>query len=164
MAWNNVYSESAARRLFAKLKQVGECFEWQGYTNPKGYGHISIHGKNHYTHRVMMEIILKRYLKTEEIVCHSVECSNPKCCRPEHLRVGDLMDNVADRVEAGKPRRKIHSGRRLTVEQVMNIRLRLTMGQSVYRIAADLLKGETTIRDIRDWRTWRDVTLPPKPT
>lgn len=124
--WDNVYPEEAARRLFKGLKQVGECFEWQGYTNPKGYGHISIKGKQRYTHRVIIEIVQKRLLRADEIVCHHPKlCNNPRCCNPEHLRVGSLMDNVADRVEAGVKPKKVRERKRLTVAQVLMIRLRL---------------------------------------
>lgn len=124
--WDNVYPEEAARRLFKGLKQVGECFEWQGYTNPKGYGHISIKGKQRYAHRVIIEIVQKRLLRADEIVCHHPKlCNNPRCCNPEHLRVGSLMDNVADRVEAGVKPKKVRERKRLTVAQVLMIRLRL---------------------------------------
>lgn len=160
--WSNVHPEEAAKRLFSRLKQVGECVEWQGYCNPKGYGHICIQGKTHYTHRVMLELKLKRRLETHEVVCHAKECSNPRCCNPDHLRVGDLMENVRDRVEVARPRRRVRASRLLTTKEVLIIRLRLRCNHSVYKIAESTGRGETTIRDIRDGRTWRDIKLPQK--
>lgn len=159
LAWDNVYPRKVAERLISGLKETPSgCFEWQRGKNAKGYGWIFVEGKCQYTHRTMLEIKLRRKLEPGEIVLHS--CDNPPCCNPEHLIVGDLYANIADAVGKGRHNTRIRSKRpQLTCEQVVQIRLALRSGHGIFAIAMRFNRGEQTIRDIRSWKTWKNVTL-----
>lgn len=109
--------------FWAKVDKRGpdECWEWQGKTNPKGYGQVKHRGMQT-AHRIAW------YLTNGEIpeggwICH--HCDNRVCCNPAHLYVGDGLTNATDRRERGRsrPRRGEDNGRsKLTVEQVDEIR------------------------------------------
>jgi hypothetical protein len=133
------------------------CIEWQGWRNEKGYGRMKIGGRVWFTHRIAWILANQRMLQPTDIVMHS--CDNPRCCNPEHLIVGDIRTNNADRDQKGR-RGRAARRRRLTADEVAVIKLRLKYDHSIYSIAMDYCCGETTIRHIRDGATWRDVKLP----
>ena len=73
------------------------CWEYDGYTTPKGYGlrgHI-------YTHRAVYEALVGP-ITEGQLVRHA--CDNPPCYNPSHLLVGTVADNSADSVARGRAR------------------------------------------------------------
>lgn len=72
---------------------VGECDEWTGYKNDKGYGKLTIDYRQVYAHRlvVMQEF---GHLTPDQVVMHL--CDNPGCVNLAHLRVGTQQDNLQD--------------------------------------------------------------------
>jgi hypothetical protein len=99
---------SAAQALgfHAKLDTAGECWEWKGATNAKGYGRVRINGRLELAHRVAFAIWKGTTVLTDVgslLVLHS--CDNPRCCNPEHLRLGSYSDNNADMIARGRQRR-----------------------------------------------------------
>lgn len=92
-------------RLLNRIDQSGgpdACWPWTGWTNDRGYGHITIDDGNVKrgmgAHKAMY-IIAKGPVPDGLFVLHS--CDNPPCCNPEHLRVGTQVENMADRREHG---------------------------------------------------------------
>lgn len=87
------------------------------------------------------------------------KCDNPACCNPKHLFLGTNQDNVTDKVNKG--RQPVHIGVKnpkckLTVEQVIKI----FYDTRLQRIIADEYSiSESTIRDIKKYRTWNEITL-----
>lgn len=149
-------------RLTAKIiVTVFDCHEWQGYRNDKGYGRIHYKKKRKYVHRLAMELELGRDLYPDEVVLH--RCDNPRCCNPAHLVVGSILENVQDMDSKGR-RATNRSTRRLTSQEVLQVRLYLKMGIGCQTIAGKLTCGETTIRYIKQGRTWRHVQLGDQPT
>jgi len=81
---------------FNELQQPAEngCIEWTGPKHRQGYGFIG--AINDATkkrlmvtvHRFVARLMLDRALFKGENVVHT--CSNPACCNPEHLVIGDL--------------------------------------------------------------------------
>jgi len=75
------------------------CLEWTGYRKRGGYGTIKVDGKPLLTHRVAWE------LANGEIpdglhVLH--RCDVPACCAVNHLFLGTIADNNADKVRKGR--------------------------------------------------------------
>lgn len=98
--------EESKAGIWGRVREVPSgCWEWQGATNPQGYGVVGIGSQWHYVHRLVL-VIFHGALTRRQIACHS--CDNPRCCNPMHLVVGDAADNQHDRLESdgrGRPRK-----------------------------------------------------------
>ena len=144
-------------RFTSKARETSfGCIEWKGWKNEKGYGRMKIGGRVWFTHRIAWVLANQKMLQSGDIVMH--RCDNPCCCNPEHLIIGDIRQNNADRDAKG--RRGKSKRRRLTAGDVSKIKLRLKYGHSIYSIASHFMCSETTIRHIRNGTTWRNVKLP----
>ena len=75
------------------------CHEWNGATDPQGYGRVNVDGKNSHAHRVAWKLA-NGPIPEGISVCH--RCDNPPCCNVGHLFIGTNADNVADRVAKGR--------------------------------------------------------------
>lgn len=80
------------------------CIEWAGRKNKAGYGVFSKGRRNGrdvtgLAHRHVWELKhgpLSRGLQ----ILH--RCDNPSCVNPDHLRVGDQLDNMHDMIAKGR--------------------------------------------------------------
>jgi len=74
------------------------CWEWQAYTDKKGYGRFTFNTFTNRTcinaHRAAYEMHTGKILPKNILVCH--KCDNRKCCRPDHLFEGTAKDNMQD--------------------------------------------------------------------
>lgn len=73
------------------------CWEWQG-CRCRGYGQMCVKQKMKFVHRLMY---------TEKVgpittPCVLHKCDNPPCCNPDHLFLGTMADNCADRDRKGR--------------------------------------------------------------
>jgi len=83
--------------ILTNVNYIGECWEWKGSTDGKGYGQIRIDTKLFYVTRVVAWLTYQFNIEdSKKEICHS--CDNPKCINPSHLFVGDREMNVADMV------------------------------------------------------------------
>lgn len=116
---------SLKERLYLSTKRRGECIEWTGSNDGrKGYGVISINGKQEKTHRVSWEIE-NGPIPEGMCVCHA--CDNPACINPSHLFIGTHSDNMQDCLQKGRGNRGGPKGEnchfsRLTEKEVLEIR------------------------------------------
>lgn len=160
-----VYPEKDIKRVLKKLREGSippeytgiktKCIEFHGCTNSKGYGMAKLGGVSRYVHRAMKELVLGRRLETHEFVMHG--CDNRICCNPDHTRVGTVVENNKDKDDKGRG----NKGRtRLKREVVLDIKMRLKMGQGYTRIANDLGIYWRTVKAIRDGYSWKSVKLP----
>lgn len=68
--------------LISQLAPVGECLEWQGYVEPKGYGTITRDRKSLRVHRCVYKIVKGKISKLK-VLDHL--CRNKICANPDHL-------------------------------------------------------------------------------
>ena len=82
------------------------------------------------------------------MICHS--CNNKKCVRLEHLYLGNQRTNMDD-VSRGK----YHPNRKLSTENVLEIRKMISAGKSDHKISLLFGVHSRAIRYIRDGVTYR---------
>lgn len=126
------------------------CWEWQGRVNEQGYGTLVAAGRFWFAHRLSM------FLHSGPIpvgldVLHA--CDNPRCVRPDHLRLGTDHDNQIDRA-ARKPRI-------LTADVVLRLRERFACGEDWRDMARAYPDAHPlTIRHAVTGRSWRWLPMP----
>lgn len=93
--------DTTLKRLLAnRVISVGDCWEWDGCKNGKGYGLLSFGRRAMRVHRLIMWILHDFDLKSELLVLH--KCDNPPCFNPKHLFFGTNLDNQRDFWQKGK--------------------------------------------------------------
>lgn len=85
----------------ARVNRSGECWEWTGAIDRKGYGVAVIKGRFLLAHRLAWALSNGRD-PGALLACHS--CDNPKCVRPDHIWLGTNEDNQADKIAKGRNR------------------------------------------------------------
>lgn len=160
----NKYRDDPTRRLTDRLTPNGDCLEWAGSRNEHGYGSMRVDGKHVKAHRFAWEIE-NGPIPPGMSVCH--KCDNPPCCNVDHLFIGTQGDNGQDMARKGRHgsvnhrdkwmRGESHSQAVLTISQVRSIRNDLEApGINVSKLARDYGVARSTIRAIRDGKTWKD--------
>lgn len=99
------FTEKDIARFWSKvnIKSENECWEWQKFTTPLGYGMFGLNKKDwqprYFSHRV--SYLLKDSSFDQSLfVCH--KCDNPKCVNPNHLFLGTAKDNNLDKVSKNR--------------------------------------------------------------
>lgn len=106
------------------LDEVTECFNWQKYRNPAGYGQLTIGSKGWLVHRYVYTQLYGR-IPDGLVIMHS--CDNPACCNPRHLLLGTHGQNVRDKEAKGRGNQGSQNGMsKLTDAQVTEIREQYT--------------------------------------
>lgn len=91
---------TAEERLWHYTNKLGpdDCWEWFGNKDKDGYGAMRSGKSMIRPHRLSYELANGPIPKGMSIL-HS--CNNPACVNPAHLRVGDHLENMADRKKSG---------------------------------------------------------------
>jgi hypothetical protein len=144
---------SREERFWEKVVRGDGCWEWLAKKNNKGYGMFGGRKVDGFVlaHRVAYELTHGAIPKGR-FVLH--RCDNRGCVNPEHLFVGDYIDNVRDMHAKGRGRAKI------TYAVAEEIRARRTRGESRKEIMVALGVSVHTVKDVvsRSWK--RDVYSP----
>ncbi len=147
--------EEYISRFLSRIKKSGECWEWKGHLNNKGYGMFFCGGRGKWTlaHRFAYEIDNGEGSARDQFVLHS--CDNPKCCRPSHLHLGDQAKNMGDAAARRRTASGVRNGNaKLTQENVTEIRRLLNKGVFQKDIAAQFGVTQSAISLIRCGKKW----------
>lgn len=126
--------------------------EWMGQRDSFGYGRIKVGGKKLYTHRLAYELKHGPIPKGAQVLHR---CDNPPCCNDEHLFLGTNKDNSDDKVAKGRSAKRAgHGMAKLSEEKVLEIRMRLSLGESHRSIARSIGISQTTVCNINRGKTW----------
>lgn len=96
---HSMRNQPAHLRVLAKAVWVGDCLEFRGSRNNKGYGVLSHNGRKQLAHRVIWESV-NGPISEGLCVCHT--CDNPICVHIDHLWLGTHKDNMQDMVGKGR--------------------------------------------------------------
>ena len=100
-------------------------------------------------------VALNGPLTSDLQVCHT--CDNPGCCNPDHLWIGTITENTADRDQKGRQAKGSGCGQaKLTEEKVLEIR-RLYGPMNQYELAAEFGVTQANIGYILQRRTWNHI-------
>jgi hypothetical protein len=92
-------------------RRVGKsdgCWNWLGPVTNKGYGRVyggRLGQKGMLAHRFSLELLRGVPIPDESFVLHA--CDNRTCVKPEHLRIGNHRENMADMLLRGRSRNNI---------------------------------------------------------
>jgi|SRR5882762_3935858 len=113
--------------FISQVSKSGDCLEWQGERDSKGYGRFRDYGSkiDEKTHRISFFLANGFW---PEICRHT--CDNPPCCDPEHLLDGTRADNTKDMITRGRHK---PNKRKFSDEQEDIIRSEYLAGGSSYR-------------------------------
>lgn len=138
---------------------VGPCVETTHTRTPQGYGRIDIDGKTLQHHRYVY--CQHHKLQLQDIVGKVVmhKCDNPPCINPDHLQLGTVAENNADKLAKGHNvgfAKGNTSGRvSLTEEQVRQIKQRRR--DLLKDIAADYGIAVSLVSMILSGKRWSNV-------
>lgn len=132
--------------------KVDGCWMWNGSNKGKRmpYGSFTFRGKrNQSAHRVSW-IIYKGDIPEGMLVLH--KCDVPQCVNPDHLFLGNYLDNERDKLLKGR-----HKGEKLNPEKVREIKSLFAVDYGDMKIARKFNVSYQTIYSIKNGKTWKDI-------
>lgn len=151
-------------RFWEKVAKGGssECWEWQGAKDLNGYGFLySSERPKRWkkAHRLSYELA-NGPIPKGMCVCHS--CDNPPCVNPQHLWLGTLAENNADKVAKGRDYDKRGSANpnvKLTAQNVMEIKQLRNSGWTQQQIADRFNIAQPYVSRVLRGETWKHLEI-----
>lgn len=154
-------------RVAGRLKRDGDdCLVYAGARDKDGYGVIQYRRKPRRTHRLVWSWANEADIPAGMVVMH--KCDNPPCCNPEHLRLGTVADNNADRSAKGRttrsgpnvphhPNGELHPMHRLSEDEVRQIRRWVREGWTQASVADYFNISRASVSLIVNRKPWGHV-------
>lgn len=138
------------------------CWYWTGPLAHKGYGRISMPGKDNMwldsmkVHRASYEVF-KGPIPKGMMICHT--CDHPSCLNPDHLFCGSAKDNSDDKIKKGRARyvRGSQQGKAKFTEREVAVIKRLQGSIRVSHLAKAFGVCHSTIASIWNGDNWKHV-------
>ncbi len=117
-----------------KYPELGPCWIWMAYCDHKGYGKLNVgrhvngvySNKLEFAHRLTWELTNGAIPTQLGNLWVLHRCDNRKCVRPDHLFLGTVQTNNADRLKKGgydgQSKGEDNYRHKLTNDQVLEIR------------------------------------------
>lgn len=170
-------SQSDIARFWSKVDRIDDessCWTWKAGVCRRGYGKFWCDGATYRAPRIAY------YLNTgedpgDDLILHC--CDNSSCCRPNHLKRGDLAENTKDRVDrhrsptgerwsavyadrVAKQKGESHPTARFTTQQVIEMRRLYASGAHTQRgIARIFATKQPVVQRILAGTAWRHLPL-----
>lgn len=153
-----------SERFWSHVRRGDGCWDWQAGTDKDGYGKFAVslprlNGKQQQKHvraHRLAFVLSGGALEDSDLVLHA--CDRPSCCRPDHLSAGDQARNRADAAERNRTAHgERHPMRKLTEEQVVELRALSRAGWSRADLAAHFKISYPQVCSIVTGREWRRV-------
>lgn len=129
--------------FWKRVEKTETCWLWRGTLNAEGYGRFRVGSRDLAAHRLALGLS-GIAIPIRSRVLH--RCDTPACVNPNHLFLGDQLDNVIDML---KKKRDVVS--KLSHDQVREIRRRIAAGAKQRDIAAEY---KVNTRNIKTGETW----------
>lgn len=127
------------------------CWLWTASVFKNGYGQAG-RGTNQYAHRLAYRLA-RGLIPKGASVLH--RCDQRSCVNPDHLFLGTPTENMLDMTVKGRRARgNTHGRRRLSAEQVRDIRAKLAAGAGQSALAREHGVTRLNIHLIAHNRTW----------
>ena len=137
------------------------------------YKRIVIKNKEMLVHRILMEKILGRKLREDEVVHHKdgIRGNNnidnlEVMTISEHIKLHRKKENVAERVRKQLKTRKENSTifvgcckAKLSENEVKEIKIRLRNGEKTVRLVDEFNVASTTIDNIKHGHSWKRIKI-----
>ncbi len=129
-----------------------DCFIWPFAKSSRGYGPLTIRGRQTSAHVLVCELVHGPKPGPEYEVAHN--CGVRACCNPRHIRWATRRENHADKLLHGTAQRgEKHPRVKLTEEQVKEIRS--LAGQLAHKQIAERYRITSgTVSNIINRHTW----------
>lgn len=124
------------------------CWEFLGSRDDAGYGTMKVSKKTRKVHRLAYEVWVGPIPAGLDVLHH---CDNPPCFNPTCLFLGDDAANVLDKAQKGR------AAKRLSAEQVLEIRRLDSAGTRNMEIADQFDISRSTVSNITHGTTWRHL-------
>lgn len=148
----------------ADIQDQDSCWNWIGTVGSHGYGAFSFLNTHYTSHRASYIAhhgdIADHPGAHGGVVMHS--CDNRLCINPNHLSVGSQAQNLLDaklkgRTVSGSAKGELARTAILTAPIVLEIRRRLTAGETGTSLAREYGVTDTTISNIKIKKSWKHI-------
>jgi len=147
------------KKFWDNVNKDGDCWEWVGSINGKGYGQLCLNGEYKLAHRLSWEIHYGQIPKGMQVLHR---CDNRCCTNPQHLFVGTHQDNMDDKVSKGRAShtRGTDNGQSIITERDVLTIIKLRNSGLKYREIADLFNVDKShIGKICRGKRWEHLLL-----
>lgn len=146
------------------VSESRNCWEWLGGKFTDGYGSFKISKplrKSVRAHRYALSLKLGREVAPDKLACH--KCDNISCVNPAHLYEGSPRQNSLDcSNRLRRPLGGSHGGSKLSEEEVIEMRERRSIGETLENLAHFYKVGSSTVQRITAGESWRHAPGPIK--
>lgn len=147
--------QNTVDRFWAKVRKTGECWEWIGCQDTKGYGFLNVASRTLRAHRLSWEIHNGPF---DQSLCVLHSCDNRCCVNPAHLFLGTQADNMADMNAKGRHcRGQGVKNAKLTPDAVREIRSARQSGVPVYELMKTYSISRNHVRLVAIGKMWSHV-------
>ncbi len=152
------FTDKRKKLFWKKVEKTPTCWIWNGGVDKDGYGKVNLSQQNKRLHLRAHRI--SYYVATGKIpkglICHT--CDNPPCVNPAHLFDGTVLNNASDMIAKGRANRA--NGEKLsdlTEEQIVDIRRRVSEGETQYKVGAEYGLSKQGVSHIVNRNTWKHI-------